>query len=95
MNTRPRIACARADGSAGSRPLPGWASARWIRIAALSVITLPSGSTSVGTRPVGLIRSSASKSGPGSHEAVRTICQRAPASPSAASIAAEPEPSLP
>ena len=59
-------------------------------IAALSVITEPSGSTSVGICASGFTRFNSSRPGPGSHDAASTMrkgCRRAS---SAASAAAEP-----
>jgi hypothetical protein len=42
------------SSGSGARPESGWVSARWIRIAALSVISSPEGSTSAGTWRSGL-----------------------------------------
>src|SRR6476646_11758969 len=95
MNTSPRIACARADSSRGSRPAAGCAASRWIRIAALSDRALPSDSASVGLWPIGLLLSRSRKASLVSHDAVSTMRYGAPAIVSAASIVADPEPFLP
>ena len=63
---------ARLEASAGIRPLAGCASPRWIRIAALSEIAVPSGSTSVGTCPSGLTFRRSSYAALRSHVAVST-----------------------
>jgi len=66
MNTRPRIACRACRRIGGSRPLPGWRRRGGSGSPRFRSSRCRRGSTSVGTRPVGLMRSSASKSGPGS-----------------------------
>src|SRR5438094_4017518 len=95
MNTRPRIACARGDASRGSNPDSGCALPRWIRMAALSVSTLPSSSTSVGICPSGLIFSSSTNASLVYHDAVSTMRNGASMIPSATWLDAEPEPFLP
>jgi hypothetical protein len=79
----------------GSSLLSGCTRPRWIRIAALSVSTLPSGSCSVGICLSGLTRASSSIPDAGSHDAAFTIRNSTPIISSAASIAAEPEPFAP
>src|SRR5690242_13918578 len=93
MNTSPRIACARGASAAGSKP--GWVRPRCVRIAALSVITLPSGSASVGICASGFTRCNSSSPGPGSHDAASTMRNGMFAIVSAASTEADPEPLLP
>jgi hypothetical protein len=66
-----------------------------MRIAALSVITEPSGSTSVGICASGFTPVSSSRPGPGSHDAASTMRNGMFARTSAASTAAAPEPWLP
>ena len=92
MNTRPRKVCARALVLAGNSPLAGCISPRWIRIAALSVITLPSGKTRVGICPSGLTFFSSSIAESASQAEARTLRKPMPQRPSAASAIAEPLP---
>src|SRR4030095_3355457 len=95
MNARPRVICARADASRGNNPDCGCTLPRWSRMAALSVSTLPSSSTSVGIWPNGFTFRSSTKASLVSHDAVSTMRNGAPPIPSATWTDAEPEPFLP
>ncbi len=66
-----------------------------MRIAALSESTPPSGSTSVGIWPSGLIFTSSGNASLGSHDAVSTTRYGAPMISSAVCVVADPDPFLP
>src|SRR6478735_5859289 len=89
------MAAARAEACSGSSPDSGWTRPRWMRMAALSVITVPSGRTSVGICRSGFTRSSCAMSLLLSHEAAATSRYGCAHSSSAHSTAADPEPLIP
>src|SRR5947207_10167735 len=95
MYTSPRIAWARAVDAAGSSCDSGNSRPRWMRMAALSVSTVPSGRRSVGICFSGLMRSSSPIAESGSHDDARTRRNGTPVRSSAASTAADPDPWLP
>ncbi|KAG1341709.1 hypothetical protein G6F61_014865 [Rhizopus arrhizus] len=79
----------------GARPACGATSCRCRIIAALSVMTSPSGVTSVGTCPSGFRCSSRSRSGPGCRYGTSVNVCGTLASTSAISTTAEPQPADP